>query len=87
MAGLARSVYQRPVPSGFRCTAMSFSASLLILRAQKAREERDHSYCCEFDHIASLVLDLVRKLLFHPRLCYGIVTSADSLPEPGNHAC
>jgi hypothetical protein len=39
MAGLTGRVYQGPVPTGFRRTAVSFSASsLLILRAQKARE-------------------------------------------------
>ena len=51
MAGLASCVYQRPVPSRFRRTTVSFGArGLLILRTQKAREERDHSYCCEFLH-------------------------------------
>ena len=77
MAGLASRVYQGPVPSGFRRTtaAVRFRASsLLILRAQKAREQRDHSYCREFDHIASQVLDQVRKPLFQAHLCYRIVT-------------
>src|SRR5579864_5333118 len=65
MAGLASRIHQGSVPIGFRRAAVCFSAcSLLILRAQKARQERDHSYCCEFDHTASLVLDLVRKPLF-----------------------
>jgi hypothetical protein len=51
MARLASRVYQRPVPSRFCCTTVSFGArGLLILRTQKAREERDQSYCCEFVH-------------------------------------
>ena len=51
MAGLASRVYQRPVPSRFCCTTVSFGArGLLILRTQKAREERDQSYYCEFLH-------------------------------------
>ena|SRR5579864_6575012 len=76
MAGLASRIHQGSVPIGFRRAAVCFSAcSLLILRAQKARQERDHSYCCEFDHTASLVLDLVRKPLFQARWRYRIVTA------------